>query len=173
MVLFPAPAGPSIATRIGFVISKPFTGGPAAYNGVQGMDPREFDKLVDQAIEAIPSRFRKRLHNVAFVVEREPPSPNLLGLYQGRPLTVRSVGDSFAMPDRITIYQGPHERMARDRVHLLKLLEDTVWHEVATTSEWMRSVSAGRNAEGPYARGGPCSALRSTPKSCGAGHQVL
>ncbi len=95
------------------------------------MDPREFDRLVEQAIEAIPARFRKRLHNVAFVVEREPPSPNLLGLYQGRPLTVRSVGDSFAMPDRITIYQGPHERLARDRSHLLKLLEDTVWHEVA------------------------------------------
>jgi len=95
------------------------------------MDPREFDKLVEQAIDVIPARFRKRLHNVAFVVEREPPSPNLLGLYQGRPLTVRSVGDSFAMPDRITIYQGPHERLARNRAHLLKLLEDTVWHEVA------------------------------------------
>ena len=95
------------------------------------MNPPDFDKLVEQALKAIPARFRKRLHNVAFVVEREPPSPNLLGLYQGRPLTARSVSDSFAMPDRITIYQGPHERLARDRSHLLKLLEDTVWHEVA------------------------------------------
>jgi predicted Zn-dependent protease with MMP-like domain len=35
------------------------------------------------------------------------------------------------MPDRITIFQGPHERLARSPVHLEKLLEDTVWHEVA------------------------------------------
>jgi predicted Zn-dependent protease with MMP-like domain len=95
------------------------------------MAPAEFDKLVEQALRAIPLRFRRRLNNVAFLVEREPTSPNLLGLYQGRPLPFRSVMDSFAMPDRITIYQGPHERMARNPAHLLNLLEDTVWHEVA------------------------------------------
>jgi predicted Zn-dependent protease with MMP-like domain len=92
---------------------------------------REFDQLVENAIRAIPERFRRRLHNVAFVVEAEPPHPGLLGLYQGRPLPHRSVSDTFAMPDRITIYQGPHERLARNRAHLQKLLEDTVWHEVA------------------------------------------
>jgi predicted Zn-dependent protease with MMP-like domain len=43
----------------------------------------------------------------------------------------RSVSDSFTLPDRITIFQGPHERLARDRRHLQRLLEDTVWHEVA------------------------------------------
>ncbi len=58
---------------------------------------------------------------------------HLLGLplREGRPLTVRSVFDTFAMPDRITIFQGPHERMARDPAHLAKLVEETVWHEVA------------------------------------------
>ncbi len=91
----------------------------------------EFDRMVEEALEVIPSRFRRRLKNLAFIVEREPPSPNLLGLYQGRPLPVRSFAESFAMPDRITIFQGPHERMARDRRHLLKLLRETVWHEVA------------------------------------------
>jgi predicted Zn-dependent protease with MMP-like domain len=95
------------------------------------MSSSEFDALVEKALKAIPARFRRRLHNVAFVVEQEPPRPDLLGLYQGRPLTTRSVGDGFTMPDRITIYQRPHERMARDRPHLEKLLRDTVWHEVA------------------------------------------
>lgn len=95
------------------------------------MSPREFDRLVERALKKIPAQFRKRLHNVAFVVEAEPPRPNLLGLYQGRPLTVRSVGDSFTMPDQITIFQGPHERLARSPSHLEKLVEDTVWHEVA------------------------------------------
>lgn len=95
------------------------------------MRPQEFDKLVEKAVRSIPARFRRRLKNVAFVVESEPPSPDLLGLYQGRPLTHRSVSDGFTMPDRITIFQGPHERLARNPVHLEKLLEDTVWHEVA------------------------------------------
>ena len=106
------------------------------------MRPDEFDKLVQGAYGLIPSRFRKRLQNVAMLVEAEPtpaqlaeagvgPGATLLGLYQGRPLTQRSVFESFAMPDRITIFQGPHERLAHGEAHLKKMVEDTVWHEVA------------------------------------------
>ena len=105
------------------------------------MQAAEFDRLVAAACERIPARFRKRLKNVAMMVEAEPMPAQLargrvphggtlLGLYEGRPLTVRSVFEPFAMPDRITIFQGPHERMARAE-HLAKLVEDTVWHEVA------------------------------------------
>ena len=95
------------------------------------MTSSEFDALVDQAIRKIPLRFRRRLHNVVFVVESEPPRPGLLGLYQGRPLTHRSVSDAFHLPDKISIYQGTHERMARDRLHLERLVYETVWHEIA------------------------------------------
>jgi predicted Zn-dependent protease with MMP-like domain len=106
------------------------------------MSPNEFDRLVEAAYARIPGRFRKRMKNIALLVDPEP-SPQqlargrvprggtLLGLYEGRPLTVRSVFDSFTLPDRITIFQGPHERMARDSEHLVRLVEDTVWHEVA------------------------------------------
>jgi len=59
------------------------------------------------------------------------PGSTLLGLYEGRPLTRRSVFEPFAMPDRITIFQGPHERLAQSPEHLAKMVEDTVWHEVA------------------------------------------
>jgi predicted Zn-dependent protease with MMP-like domain len=100
---------------------------------------------VAAAYARIPGRFRKRLKNVAMVVEAEPTpaqlgrigsgSParhsTLLGLYEGRPLTMRSVFEPFAMPDRITIFQGPHERLASSPEHLVRLVEDTVWHEVA------------------------------------------
>jgi len=95
------------------------------------MSPGEFDRLVDKAIRAIPPRFRRRLHNVVFIVEKEPPRPGLLGLYHGRPLPRRSVSDGFHLPDHITIYQGPHERMASSLAHLQQLVEETVWHEVA------------------------------------------
>ena len=86
---------------------------------------------MERALRRIPARFRKRLDNIAIVVEMEPPRPGLLGLYHGRPLTRRSVGDSFAMPDQITIYQGPHERMAHSAEDLEEMVADTVWHEIA------------------------------------------
>lgn len=104
------------------------------------MSPDEFDRLVAAAYKRIPARFRRRLKNVALVVEAEPtraqlgrlgPGGTLLGLYEGRPLTARSVFEPFAMPDRITIFQGPHERLARTPEHLAQLVEETVWHEVA------------------------------------------
>jgi predicted Zn-dependent protease with MMP-like domain len=106
------------------------------------MNPQEFDQLVAAAYAKIPARFRRRLKNVALIVEPEPnagqlerghvPTGNtLLGLYEGRPLTQRSVFESFAMPDKITIFQGPHERLARTPEDLPRMVADTVWHEVA------------------------------------------
>ena len=106
------------------------------------MNPQEFDQLVAAAYARIPARFRRRLKNVALIVEPEPnagqlarghvPHGNtLLGLYEGRPLTQRSVFEPFSMPDRITIFQGPHERLARTPEDLPRMVADTVWHEVA------------------------------------------
>jgi predicted Zn-dependent protease with MMP-like domain len=106
------------------------------------MSPEEFDALVERAYSRIPGRFRRRLKNVALVVETEPSPAQLvqagvprggilLGLYQGRPLTHRSVFEPFALPDRITIFQGPHERLANSPAQLRQMVEDTVWHEVA------------------------------------------
>ena len=102
----------------------------------------EFDRLVEAAFRRIPVRFRRRLKNIAIIVEKEPTAAQLsrcdisgrgtlLGLYEGRPLTDRSVFESFTMPDRITVFQGPHERLARSPQHLKRLVEETIWHEVA------------------------------------------
>jgi predicted Zn-dependent protease with MMP-like domain len=106
------------------------------------MPPEEFERLVSAAYKLIPDEFRSRMDNIAVIVEQEPGAQQLasghvtrgstlLGLYEGRPLTARSVFDSFAMPDRITIFQGPHERAASSPAELAKLVEDTMWHEVA------------------------------------------
>ncbi len=106
------------------------------------MRPQDFDRLVAEACARIPARFRRRMKNLAVMVEPEPtpaqlerggvpPGSTLLGLYEGRPLTQRSVFENFAMPDRITIFQGPHERLAHTPEHLVRLVNDTVWHEVA------------------------------------------
>jgi predicted Zn-dependent protease with MMP-like domain len=106
------------------------------------MTTQQFDVLVERGCAKIPPRFRRRLANLAFIVESEPsaeqlrnanvgPGSTLLGLYQGRPLTARSVSDGFVMPDQIVIFQGPHERLARSAAHLEQLVADTIWHEVA------------------------------------------
>ncbi len=63
-------------------------------------------------------------------VEGWGPGRDLLGLYEGRPLTERSVSDGFAPPDRIRIFQKAHEEMARSRNELEQTVADTVWHEV-------------------------------------------
>lgn len=95
------------------------------------MSPREFDRLVEECMDVIPPHFRARLRNLVFVVEPEPAEPGLLGLYEGAPLIVRSVADPIRSPDRITIYQGPHERLARSAADLRRLVRETIWHEVA------------------------------------------
>ncbi|MEO8026555.1 MAG: metallopeptidase family protein, partial [Bryobacteraceae bacterium] len=95
------------------------------------MDPADFDQLVARALGRIPVKFRKLLDNVVLVVEPESRQGGLLGLYEGRPRTERSVMEPFAFPDRITIYQGPHERAATSLEHLEQMVADTVWHEIA------------------------------------------
>lgn len=102
----------------------------------------DFDQIVERAFRNIPARFRDRMNNVAVIVEDEPapsqleatgvsPGSTLLGLYEGSPLTQRSVFAPFNLPDRITVFEGPHERIARDRDDLERLVEQTLWHEIA------------------------------------------
>ena len=102
----------------------------------------DFDRIVERALHNIPARFRSRMNNVAVVVENEPapallkargvsPGSTLLGLYEGQPLTHRSVFAPFRLPDRITVFQGPHERIAPNREALERLVEQTLWHEIA------------------------------------------
>jgi len=59
-----------------------------------------------------------------------PAGSTLLGLYQGVPATKRPWSASTGLPDRISIYQGPLERMATSTAELERLVEDTLWHEI-------------------------------------------
>jgi predicted Zn-dependent protease with MMP-like domain len=100
-----------------------------------------FEHLVADALASIPRRFRDVLQNVAIVVEDEPsrellaemdiaPPGTLLGLYQGTPLTARSWDAGNMLPDRILIFQGPHERSAANEAALADSIAETLIHEI-------------------------------------------
>nr|WP_141850711.1 metallopeptidase family protein [Lapillicoccus jejuensis] len=94
----------------------------------------EFEDAVGDALDLIPDELARLMRNVAVLVEDEPSSddPELLGLYEGTPLTARdSWWDAGSMPDRITVYQGPLQRMCTTRDELLDEIAVTVVHEVA------------------------------------------
>ena len=72
----------------------------------------DFERAVQDALDSLPAELRDQISNVEIVVEDEPPPGQpLLGLYQGIPLTRRTSGYAGALPDKITIYRGPLERL--------------------------------------------------------------
>jgi len=105
------------------------------------VDRKAFEQLVAEALQSIPRRFRKAMQNIAIVVEDEPsqdllddmeiePPDTLLGLYQGTPLTERTSSYGNVLPDRVLIFQGPHERAAEDEDDLVVAIGETLIHEI-------------------------------------------
>jgi predicted Zn-dependent protease with MMP-like domain len=92
-----------------------------------------FERLVDEALASLPADLRGEMSNVGLVVENEPaPGQRLLGLYQGVPLTRRGAYYGNVLPDKITIYRGPLERLYGHDPHLLATqVKRVVLHEVA------------------------------------------
>jgi predicted Zn-dependent protease with MMP-like domain len=92
-----------------------------------------FERLVDDALDELPDDIRGVMSNVAVTVEDEPPPGQpLLGLYEGVPLGRRGPYYAGALPDKITIYRGPIERMTGANPELLRRqVRRTVLHEIA------------------------------------------
>ena len=95
-----------------------------------------FARLVARALDELPAEFRERMRNIEIVVEDEP-SPEqlrgdgeLLGLYEGVPLTDRGAMEPY-LPDRISIFRGPIERISASPRRQAEIVRDTVVHEIA------------------------------------------
>ena len=97
------------------------------------VDALDFEQVIEDALASLPSELSAQVSNVEVVVEDEPPlGQPLLGLYQGVPLTRRGSGYSGALPDKITIYRGPLERLyGRDPELLRAQIRHVVLHEIA------------------------------------------
>jgi predicted Zn-dependent protease with MMP-like domain len=92
-----------------------------------------FDRFVSEALDELPEDIRDLMTNVAVTVEDEPPpGQNLLGLYEGVPWGRRGPYYSGALPDKITIYRLPLERLAGgDPEQLRAAVRRVVFHEIA------------------------------------------
>jgi predicted Zn-dependent protease with MMP-like domain len=104
------------------------------------MTRKQFERLVEEALQTIPRRFRREMQNVAVIVEDAPsadlledmgidPPDTLFGLYQGVPLTERSWSYSSTLPDRIVIFQHPIEDACESDDEIIVAIGETVIHE--------------------------------------------
>jgi predicted Zn-dependent protease with MMP-like domain len=102
---------------------------------------RAFEEELRRALEALPSRFRGALRNVAVVVEEWPPDwlldelgvpddDTIYGFYHGVPLPERSVSDPYGLPDKISLYRGPLEEDFPDGEELRHEIRVTLLHEI-------------------------------------------
>ncbi|MGQ0625902.1 MAG: metallopeptidase family protein [Sporichthyaceae bacterium] len=93
----------------------------------------EFELLVAEALDLVPEELAALMTNVAIFVEDDPPAddPDLLGLYDGVPLTERDGWYTGVLPDRITIYRNPTLAICETREDVIAEVEITVVHEIA------------------------------------------
>ena len=98
---------------------------------MQPIPEERFSELVGAALDAVPDELWDRFDNVAVVVEDEhADEPDLLGLYEGVPLTDRW-DYAGVLPDRIAIYRLPLCDMCSDEQELIEEIRVTVVHELA------------------------------------------
>ena len=100
-----------------------------------------FEKLVAEALDQLPPAMGEKMHNVSLCVEQRPTKEQqkqlgmrrgelLLGLYEGVPQTAWGKGFGGNLPDKITIFREPIERLAHSKEELMVLIQDTVKHEI-------------------------------------------
>lgn len=95
------------------------------------MSERRFSELVSDAIDLIPDDLLVLIDNVVFLVEDHGEEPELLGLYDGIPLTERSQYGTGELPDRIFLYRKAICAICDDDDDVVHEVITTVIHEVA------------------------------------------
>ena len=102
---------------------------------------QEFAKLVDQALASLPEEFLPYMENLSVEVVPQAtrsqldsaglgPDSDLLGLYEGVPLTKKSVDFLVDWPERIFIFQRSIESICNSPQEVIEQVRTTVLHEV-------------------------------------------
>jgi predicted Zn-dependent protease with MMP-like domain len=91
----------------------------------------QFQALVREALDLLPEELAAAMDNVVVQIDdRNADEPQLLGLYDGVPLTERDDG-SMLLPDVIWIYRLALCEYCCDEAQLVDEVRITVLHEVA------------------------------------------
>jgi predicted Zn-dependent protease with MMP-like domain len=102
---------------------------------------QRFAELVEQALAELPEPFATHMEEVSVEIRRRPTLKQLkdaglkddellLGLYHGRPRTLRSVEDSATLPDMIYVFQEDIELVSETDDDLRREVRTTVLHEI-------------------------------------------
>ena len=103
---------------------------------------QEFNDILAAAMDSLPEERIRGLKNVLVTYEDEPTKDQLqkqgirhgselLGLYEGIPLTQRGNGYNMVLPDKITIFKNPILRVTHDYASFVNQVRKTLWHEIA------------------------------------------
>lgn len=97
------------------------------------MSREEFEEAVADALDAVPPELARMMSNVVVLVEEDAPhGAQLLGLYEGVPLTERDAWwGAGSLPDRITVFRRPTLATCRTREEVVEEVRVTVVHEIA------------------------------------------
>ena len=101
----------------------------------------EFERLVERALGELPAKFADFLEEVPVEVQNRPTRKQLksvgldedhllLGLYDGLPLTQRSVEHSGVRPAVIYIFKEDIELASDSEEELIEQVRTTVLHEI-------------------------------------------
>ena len=99
------------------------------------MTRKEFENIVQGALESLPKVFKEKLENINVVIDDRPArgsKKGLLGLYEGVPLEDRGAGYSFVMHDRITLFkQNIEQECKAGGKDIAREVRHTLAHEIA------------------------------------------
>ena len=92
-----------------------------------------FEQLVSDALDLIPPGLAELMDNVVVLVDDEAPpdDQDLLGVYEGVPLTERDSWYSGVLPDTIHIFRLPTLRICETEDDVVEEVAVTVVHEIA------------------------------------------
>lgn len=106
------------------------------------LSAKAFEEMVWAAYDGLPQSIRERVKNLEIAVKPRPDAyeldmagaedpDDLLGFYDGTPLTERAFGYDMTVPDVIYIYQNAHELECDTLEALRAEVAHTVRHELA------------------------------------------
>jgi predicted Zn-dependent protease with MMP-like domain len=106
------------------------------------IDREQFEELVIQALDSLPSWVKAALDNVEVTIAEVPSAAQrrrmrlgsgatLLGLYEGVPQTRRTTHYGLVLPDKITLFRWPILAVCHTSDEVRERVRSVVIHELA------------------------------------------